>query len=96
MKDKVIGVIGGMGPYAGLELVRHIFDQTIAASDQEHLPVVLFSMGDRVPDRSTFLFGKRPRTRPTPLPSRSGWPSRSGPSSSESPATRHTPRRFSM
>ncbi|WP_243664185.1 aspartate/glutamate racemase family protein [Rhodothermus marinus] len=58
MKDKVIGVIGGMGPYAGLELVRHIFDQTIAASDQEHLPVVLFSMGDRVPDRSTFLFGK--------------------------------------
>ncbi len=58
MKDKVIGVIGGMGPYAGLELVRHIFDQTIATSDHEHLPVVLFSMGDRVPDRSAFLFGK--------------------------------------
>ncbi|MDQ7040726.1 MAG: amino acid racemase [Rhodothermus sp.] len=60
MKDKLIGVIGGMGPYAGLELVRHIFDQTLAASDQEHLPVVLFSMGDRVPDRSAFLFGKTP------------------------------------
>lgn len=58
MKDKVIGVIGGMGPYAGLELVRHVFDQTIATSDQAHLPVVLFSMGDRVPDRSAFLFGK--------------------------------------
>ncbi|SHK36478.1 aspartate/glutamate racemase family protein [Rhodothermus profundi] len=60
MKDKIIGVIGGMGPYAGLALVHHIFDQTLAASDQEHLPVVLFSMGDRVPDRSAFLFGKTP------------------------------------
>ncbi len=57
-KDKIIGVIGGMGPHAGLALVRHLFDQTLAASDQEHLPVVLFSMGDRIPDRSAFLFGR--------------------------------------
>ncbi len=58
VKDKAIGIIGGMGPHAGLELVRHIFDQTVATTDQDHLPVVMFSYPDRIPDRSVFLFGK--------------------------------------
>lgn len=51
----VIGVIGGMGPYAGLDLVRKIFDETRAARDQEHVPVALLSYPDRIPDRSSFL-----------------------------------------
>lgn len=55
-QDNVIGVIGGMGPYAGLDLVRKIFDMTEASTDQEHLPVALLSFPGRICDRSTFLF----------------------------------------
>jgi len=53
----VIGVIGGVGPYAGLDLVRKIFDNTLAARDQEHLPVMLASLPDRIADRTDFLLG---------------------------------------
>ena len=45
-----------MGPYASLDLVRKIFDQTQAHTDQEHLPVALLSYPDRIRDRSSFLF----------------------------------------
>lgn len=55
-QDNVIGVIGGMGPYAGLDLLRKIFDLTNASTDQEHLPVALLSFPGRIRDRSTFLF----------------------------------------
>ena len=57
-QDKIIGVIGGMGPYAGLDLVRKIFDLTDAHKDQEHLPVALLSFPGWIRDRSTFLFEK--------------------------------------
>ncbi len=56
--DPVIGVLGGMGPYAGLDLVRKIFDQTHAGTDQEHLPVALLSYSHRILDRSAYLFGE--------------------------------------
>jgi aspartate racemase len=62
-QDNVIGVIGGMGPYAGLDLVEKIFDQTQAVTDQEHLPVALLSYPERIDDRSAFLFG-RSQTNP--------------------------------
>jgi aspartate racemase len=58
--EKIIGVIGGMGPYAGLDLVDKIFDQTDAHSDQEHLPVALLSYPGRIIDRSAFLSGNEP------------------------------------
>ena len=54
----LIGILGGMGPRAGVDLSAKIIAETIAANDQEHLPVVLFSMPDRVPDRTEFLLGK--------------------------------------
>ena len=57
-QDRIIGVIGGMGPYAGLDLVRKIFDLTDAHKDQEHLPVALLSFPGWIRDRSTFLFEK--------------------------------------
>ncbi len=57
-KDRVIGIIGGMGPYAGLDLVKKVFDQTLAHSDHAHLPVALLSYPERIPDRSPFLFGE--------------------------------------
>lgn len=53
-----IGVVGGMGPYAGLDLVKKIFDQTVAARDQDHLDVILLSTPS-VPDRTRFLLEGR-------------------------------------
>jgi aspartate racemase len=60
-----IGVLGGLGPYAGLDLVREVFDQTDAAADQEHLPVTLLSYPGRIPDRSTWLADA---SAPSPVP----------------------------
>lgn len=54
----IIGIIGGMGPHAGLDLARHIFNQTRARTDQAHLPVALLSLPDRIVDRSRFLFNE--------------------------------------
>jgi aspartate racemase len=55
---KVIGIVGGVGPYAGLDLNRKIFDQTIATSDQEHLKTILISSSVEIPDRTEYLLGK--------------------------------------
>ena len=54
----VVGVIGGMGPYAGLDLVHKIFDQTVADRDQDHLPVRLLSYAHRIEDRTAYLLGE--------------------------------------
>ena len=54
----VIGVLGGMGPAAGVDLVRKIIEQTDARTDHEHLPMALLSYPERIIDRSTFLFGE--------------------------------------
>jgi len=56
-KMAVIGIVGGVGPYAGLDLARKIFDQTKATRDQEHLPVVMLSAPHRIADRTAFLLG---------------------------------------
>jgi len=53
--EKVIGIVGGVGPYAGLDLVGKIFDQTIANMDQEHLSVALISIPKEIEDRTLFL-----------------------------------------
>ena len=60
-----IGVLGGLGPYAGLDLVRALFDETDAHADQEHLPVALVSYPGRIPDRSTWIADAR---APSPVP----------------------------
>jgi aspartate racemase len=54
----VIGIIGGVGPYAGLDLVRKIFDSTIVRKDQDHLDLLLASCPRLIPDSSEFLLGK--------------------------------------
>ena len=60
-----IGVLGGLGPYAGLDLVRALFDETDAHTDQEHLPVALISYPGRIPDRSTWIADP---AAPSPVP----------------------------
>ncbi len=51
----IIGVIGGMGPYAGIDLVKKIFDETAARTDQEHLPVALLSYPEHISDRTDYM-----------------------------------------
>lgn len=53
----MIGILGGMGPAAGVELARILTDETNATSDQDHLPFVLFS-APNIPDRSEYLLGQ--------------------------------------
>jgi aspartate racemase len=53
-----IGIVGGMGPYAGYDLVRKIFRWTKAGSDEEHLPLMLHSFPAWIPGRPAFLLGE--------------------------------------
>ena len=57
MKKKVIGIIGGVGPFAGLDLFKKIFNLTHASIDQQHLDVMLHSFPGQIPDRTAFLTG---------------------------------------
>ena len=52
----LVGVIGGIGPFAGLDFMRNIFNNTRAVKDQEHLDCVLVSCPSIIPDRTEFLF----------------------------------------
>ena len=59
METPIIGIVGGVGPYAGLDLNRKIFDNTLTnGTDQDHLEVLLFSAGRRVTDRTEYLLGR--------------------------------------
>ena len=53
----VIGIVGGVGPYAGLDLQRKILEQTVAVADQDHLPVIAVSWPGPIPDRTAYLLG---------------------------------------
>ena len=56
--NKIIGIVGGVGPHAGIDLAKKIFDQTQAKIDQDHLPVIIFSFPAEVSDRTAFLSGQ--------------------------------------
>ena len=55
---KTIGIVGGVGTFAGIDLYRKIYKYTDARTDQEHLPVVLVSVPAEVADRTMFLQGE--------------------------------------
>ena len=57
-EPRPIGIVGGLGPYAGYDLVRKIFRWTRAAVDQDHLPLMLHSFPGWIPVRPEFLLGK--------------------------------------
>lgn len=54
----LIGILGGMGPQAGLDMAGKLIAMTRTQCDQDHLPFVLFSLPETVPDRTAFLLGK--------------------------------------
>ena len=51
---ETIGVLGGMGPEAGGAFFERIVRETAAARDQDHPPVVLYSL-PQVPDRTAAI-----------------------------------------
>lgn len=58
MKKGMIGIVGGMGPIAGVDLSSKIIIQTKAGKDQEHISQVLFSAPERIGDRTEYIQGK--------------------------------------
>lgn len=63
----MIGVVAGVGPYAGLDLLKKITAQTAARSDQEHLTVVSISEPAAIPDRTAFLLGETAHNPALPI-----------------------------
>jgi len=54
-----------MGPHASFDLAVKITNQTQAANDHQHVPVVVLSVPHSIPDRSTYLFD---HSKPSPVP----------------------------
>jgi len=54
--DKVLGVLGGMGPLASAHFMLRLTQLTPATRDQDHIPTVLWS-DPRVPDRTNGRLG---------------------------------------
>jgi aspartate racemase len=63
MIDRVLGVLGGMGPLASAQFMLRLTLLTPAGRDQDHIPTILWS-DPRVPDRGAARSG----TGPDPLP----------------------------
>src|SRR5689334_16822743 len=63
INNRILGVLGGMGPLASAQFMLRLTLLTPAASDQAHTPAVLWS-DPRVPDR----IAGRAGTGPDPLP----------------------------
>src|ERR1700745_2306718 len=56
--EKIIGGVAGSGPFAGLDLLRKVLEQTVASTDQEHLTVLSVSQPCAIPDRTQYLLGQ--------------------------------------
>ena len=53
----VVGVLGGMGPLATLDFLHKMLENTPAARDQDHVPVVVSSI-PQIPDRTAAYRGE--------------------------------------
>ncbi len=51
---RTIGILGGMGPAATVDLMQKVIDATPAARDQDHVPMIVWNM-PRIPDRNAFI-----------------------------------------
>ncbi len=53
----MIGIVGGVGPLAGLDVFKKIIEETDVQKDQDHLPVLLMSYPHLIVDRTEYLLG---------------------------------------
>lgn len=56
---KTLGIIGGMGPMATVDLYRKIIEKTDASRDAEHIHVLIDS-DPAIPDRTAGILGRGP------------------------------------
>jgi aspartate racemase len=61
--SRLVGILGGMGPLATVDLMAKIIAHTPAERDQDHVPMVAWNV-PQVPDRQRALAGDGP----SPLP----------------------------
>ncbi len=61
-----IGIIGGMGQHAGFDLAKKIADNTLVMRDQDHLPIVIASLPNRIPSRTAYLQSSMATDDPKP------------------------------
>ena len=64
MDEKIVGIMGGMGPEATVDLFRKILAATPAKTDQEHLHIII-DCNSKVPSRPAALLEGGPD--PTPF-----------------------------
>ncbi len=57
MREKVIGILGGMGPEATIDLFTKIVKGTQAKKDQDHLRI-LIDNNPKIPNRTLAILGK--------------------------------------
>ncbi|PGS49405.1 aspartate/glutamate racemase family protein [Bacillus sp. AFS041924] len=62
--QKVVGIIGGMGPLATVDLMKKIIFYTPAKKDQDHIHIIADNFS-QIPDRTTAIL--RNGTDPTPF-----------------------------
>jgi len=57
MPEKIIGILGGMGPEATMDLFYKIIKLTPAEKDQDHLRIIIDN-NPKIPDRTAAILGK--------------------------------------
>ncbi len=57
MSEKIIGILGGMGPEATIDLFYKIIKSTPAEKDQDHLRIIIDN-NPKIPDRTAAILGK--------------------------------------
>ena len=65
-QKNIIGIVGGMGPVAGIDLASKVTSQTMAASDQDHLPIVLYSFPNEIGDRTEYILRQQANAGASP------------------------------
>lgn len=55
--QRVVGIIGGMGPLATVDLMNKIISYTPAMKDQDHIHIIADNYS-QIPDRTTAILGK--------------------------------------
>ncbi len=63
MAERIIGILGGMGPLATADLFRRIVEKTPAKRDQDHPRVIIYN-NPKIPDRTAFILGRGEDPRP--------------------------------
>lgn len=57
MREKVVGILGGMGPESTVDFFSKVIKATPAQKDQDHLRIIIDN-NPKIPDRTLALLGK--------------------------------------